>query len=125
MAASFWRNSREIAAVSRARLVFANESTVTDSVIGILIALIVTTIPLVAVAKRLNISYPVVLIVAGLFLGFVPGLPEIRLDPNLVLLIFLPPLLYWESITAPTDVMLDNAGTDRSPCNRASSSRRP
>jgi Na+/H+ antiporter len=83
---------------------------VTNSVIGILIALIVTTIPLVAVAKRLDVSYPIVLIVAGLFLGFVPGLPEIRLDPNLVLLIFLPPLLYWESITAPTDVMLDNAG---------------
>jgi Na+/H+ antiporter len=83
---------------------------VTNSAIGILIALIVTTIPLVAVAKRLNISYPIVLIVAGLFLGFVPGLPEIKLDPNLVLLIFLPPLLYWESITAPTDVMLDNAG---------------
>lgn len=82
----------------------------TDSVIGILIALIVTTIPLVAVAKRLNVSYPIVLVVAGLFLGFVPGLPAIQLDPALVLLIFLPPLLYWESISAPTDVMLANAG---------------
>lgn len=82
----------------------------TNSVIGLVIALLMTTIPLVALAKRVNISYPIVLVVAGLFLGFVPGLPKVQLDPNLVLLIFLPPLLYWESITAPTDVMLENAG---------------
>ncbi len=78
--------------------------------VGIVIALVATTIPLVALAKRVNISYPIVLVVAGLFLGFVPGLPHIALDPDIVLLIFLPPLLYWESITAPTDVMLENAG---------------
>lgn len=51
-----------------------------------------------------------VLVIAGLILGFIPGLPTIRLDPNLVLLIFLPPLLYWEAVTAPTDIMLANAG---------------
>ncbi len=82
----------------------------TDSIIFVLVALLVTIVPLVALAKRVNISYPIVLVVAGLFLGFVPGLPKIQLDPNVVLLIFLPPLLYWESITAPTDVMLENAG---------------
>ena len=80
------------------------------SEIGVLIALLATTIPLVALAKRVNISYPIVLVVAGLFLGFVPALPKIQLDPDIVLLIFLPPLLFWESITAPTDVMLENAG---------------
>jgi CPA1 family monovalent cation:H+ antiporter len=81
-----------------------------NAVIGLLIALVVTTIPLVALAKRVNISYPIVLVVGGLFLGFIPGLPDVQLDPDVVLLIFLPPLLYWESITAPTDVMLENAG---------------
>jgi CPA1 family monovalent cation:H+ antiporter len=81
-----------------------------DSAIGVLIALLVTVIPLVALAKRVNISYPIVLVVGGLVLGFVPGLPKIQLDPNIVLLVFLPPLLYWESITAPTDVMIENAG---------------
>ena len=80
------------------------------SVTGILVALVLTTIPLVALAKRVNISYPIVLVVGGLFLGFVPGLPKIQLDPDIVLVIFLPPLLYWESITAPTDVMLENLG---------------
>ena len=69
-----------------------------------------TVVPLVALAKRVNISYPIVLVVGGLFLGFVPGLPTVRLDPDVVLLIFLPPLLYWESITAPTEAMLENAG---------------
>lgn len=81
-----------------------------DSIIGLLITLLVTVVPLVALAKRVNISYPIVLVVGGLFLGFVPGLPKVQLDPNVVLLIFLPPLLYWESITAPTDAMLENAG---------------
>jgi len=80
-----------------------------NSVIGILIALLVAAIPLVALAQRINISYPIVLVLGGLALGFVPRLPHIPLDPDLVLLIFLPPLLYWESITAPTDVMAENA----------------
>jgi len=75
----------------------------------ILIGLLVVTIPLVAVAQRVNVSYPIVLVLGGLVLGFVPNLPPIQLDPNLVLLIFLPPLLYWEGVTAPTDVMLANA----------------
>jgi CPA1 family monovalent cation:H+ antiporter len=77
--------------------------------VGILVTALIVTIPLVALAKRINISYPIVLVVGGLALGFVPGLPQVSLDPDVVLLIFLPPLLYWESITAPTDVMLDNA----------------
>src|SRR5471032_1106018 len=81
-----------------------------DSPIVLMVALLVISIPLIAFGKRFNISYPVVLVIAGLILGFIPGLPTIRLDPNLVLLIFLPPLLYWEAVTAPTDVMLANSG---------------
>jgi Na+/H+ antiporter len=77
---------------------------------GLLIALLVIAVPLVALAKRVNISYPIVLVLGGLALGFVPELPKVRLDPDVVLLIFLPPLLYWEAITASTDVMLENAG---------------
>ena len=80
-----------------------------DSVIGILIALVVATIPLVALAARVGVSYPIVLVFGGLILGFVPGLPHVQLDPDVVLLVFLPPLLFWESITAPTDVMAENA----------------
>ena len=82
---------------------------VIDFQAGLLIALLALAVPLVALAKRINVPYPIALVVGGLALGFVPGLPKVQLDPNLVLLIFLPPLLYWESITAPTDVMWENA----------------
>jgi CPA1 family monovalent cation:H+ antiporter len=83
---------------------------VTETNIELLIGLLVVTIPLVALARRVHVSYPIVLVLGGLLLGFVPGLPPVQLDPNLVLLIFLPPLLYWEAITSPTDVMLANPG---------------
>ena len=63
-----------------------------------------------ALARRLNVPYPIVLVIAGLILGFIPGLPAIALDPNLVLVIFLPPLLYWEGVTAPTGVIRANYG---------------
>ena len=65
-------------------------------------------IPLIALARRANIPYPIVLVLGGLVLGFIPALPHLELDPNLVLVIFLPPLLYWEAINAPTDVMRQN-----------------
>jgi CPA1 family monovalent cation:H+ antiporter len=45
-------------------------------------------------ARRLNIPYPIVLVVAGLLLSFVPGIPRIPLNPELIFLVFLPPLLY-------------------------------
>ncbi|HEX3468320.1 MAG TPA: Na+/H+ antiporter [Candidatus Elarobacter sp.] len=82
----------------------------TETNVELLIGLMVVAFPLVALARRVHVSYPIVLVLGGLALGFVPGLPQVQLDPNLVLLIFLPPLLYWEAVTAPTDVMLANPG---------------
>jgi monovalent cation/hydrogen antiporter len=78
------------------------------TLIGLFVGLLAVSIPLVALARREHVAYPIVLVLGGLALGFVPGLPAVPLDPNLVLLIFLPPLLYWEAITAPTDVMWAN-----------------
>ena len=46
------------------------------------------------IARRIQIPYPIVLVVAGLAISFVPGLPRISLDPNVVFLVILPPLLY-------------------------------
>ena len=46
------------------------------------------------VAQKLRLPYPIVLVVAGTLLGFVPGIPSIKLDPNLVFFVVLPPLLY-------------------------------
>ncbi|MBS1880281.1 MAG: Na+/H+ antiporter [Actinobacteria bacterium] len=57
-------------------------------------ALLVSVAVLNAVANWLQVPYPIVLVVGGLGLGLVPGIPHVELDPDLVLLIFLPPLLY-------------------------------
>jgi NhaP-type Na+/H+ or K+/H+ antiporter len=51
------------------------------------------------VAPRLRIAAPLFLLLLGLALGFVPQLREIELAPDAVLLLFLPVLLFWESLT--------------------------
>src|SRR5262249_33998974 len=47
-----------------------------------------------AIARRFEKPYPIALVIAGLFLGFVRGIPTITLDPEVIFLIVLPPLLY-------------------------------
>jgi len=49
---------------------------------------------LALVARKLRIAYPIFLALAGLLLGFLPWVPSIPIDPNLVFLIILPPILY-------------------------------
>src|ERR1044071_3580195 len=46
------------------------------------------------VARKLTIPYPILFVIGGLFTALVPKLPKVRLDPELVFLFFLPPLLY-------------------------------
>ena len=50
-------------------------------------------------APRLRLALPLVLVVFGLLLGFVPALREVQLPPETVLLLFLPVMLFWESLT--------------------------
>ncbi len=47
-----------------------------------------------ALARKLAIPYPIVLVVGGLLLSFIPGIPKVTLDPDLVFFVILPPLLY-------------------------------
>ena len=47
-----------------------------------------------ALARKLKLPYPIVLVIAGLVLSFIPGIPHISLNPDVVFLVFLPPLLY-------------------------------
>jgi monovalent cation/hydrogen antiporter len=56
--------------------------------------LLVAVAALAVAAKLVRVPYPILLTIGGLAIGFVPGVPEIELDPDLVLLVFLPPLLY-------------------------------
>jgi monovalent cation/hydrogen antiporter len=60
----------------------------------VLAALFVAVAGLNAIARWLSVPYPIPLVLGGLVLGLVPGMPEIELDPDLVLVVFLPPLLY-------------------------------
>ncbi len=61
--------------------------------IEFLLALLVAIALLAQIARRLEIPYPIVLVLGGLAIGFVPGLPTVELDPEVVFLVFLPPLL--------------------------------
>jgi CPA1 family monovalent cation:H+ antiporter len=45
-------------------------------------------------ARRLRVPYPILLVIAGLILSFLPGMPRVDLNPDVVFLVFLPPLLY-------------------------------
>jgi CPA1 family monovalent cation:H+ antiporter len=47
-----------------------------------------------ALARKLQTPYPIVLVIAGLLLSFVPGIPKVSLNPDVVFLVVLPPLLY-------------------------------
>jgi monovalent cation/hydrogen antiporter len=60
----------------------------------VLLGLLAAVAALMALAPTLRIPYPILLVVGGLALGFIPGVPELTLPPDLVLVGVLPPLLY-------------------------------
>jgi monovalent cation/hydrogen antiporter len=60
----------------------------------VLLALLVALATLLVLAPMLRTPYPILLVLGGLALGFVPGIPQISLPPDLVLVAILPPLLY-------------------------------
>jgi monovalent cation/hydrogen antiporter len=66
--------------------------------IEIILGLLLAVAALATLATRLKIPYPILLVLGGSALGFVPGLPQVELDPELVFLLFLPPLLYVSAI---------------------------
>jgi len=59
-------------------------------ILGLAVAIPVLSI----IAGLLKIPYPIVLVLGAIPLGYLPGVPEVQLDPDLVLVLFLPPLLY-------------------------------
>src|SRR5690348_7927871 len=60
----------------------------------VLLLLLLFVAGFAALAQRLKVPYPIVLVIAGLLLGFMPGIPRVSLDPELIFLVVLPPLLY-------------------------------
>jgi Na+/H+ antiporter len=62
--------------------------------IEFLIAVLFAAAVLVRLADSIGIPYPIVLVIGGVAIGFVPGLPDIELAPEAIFLLFLPPLLH-------------------------------
>ena len=60
----------------------------------LLVAMLLAMVTLTAVSRRLLVPYPIVLVLGGLVLGLLPGVPDLQLDPGLVFLVFLPPILW-------------------------------
>jgi CPA1 family monovalent cation:H+ antiporter len=60
----------------------------------LVLSLLFTISMLAILSSKVKVSYPIFLVIAGLAISLIPGLPEIRVEPDFVFLIFLPPLLY-------------------------------
>ncbi|MHA4845967.1 Na+/H+ antiporter [Flavitalea antarctica] len=65
----------------------------TDNIVFFLV-IAVLIIAMVMIAEKLKIAYPILLVVAGLIISIIPGMPVINIDPDLIFFIFLPPLLF-------------------------------
>ena len=66
--------------------------------IDLVVCLLIVLVTLVTIARRLRVSHPIILVIGGLLLALCPGLPDVRLEPDIVFLVFLPPLLYWDAL---------------------------
>jgi len=60
----------------------------------VFLLLLLFVVVFAALARKIQVPYPIVLVVAGLILSFIPGIPHISLSPDVIFLIVLPPLLY-------------------------------
>ena len=63
-----------------------------------ILILLVAVAVLATLANKIKVPYPILLVLGGLVLGFVPGLPRAELEPDMMFLLFLPPLLYVSAI---------------------------
>ena len=75
----------------------------------VLVGLLAAAAALLALAELIRIPYPIPLVLGGLVLGFVPGMPRIELPPDIVLVAVLPPLLYGAAFFSPLRELRTNA----------------
>jgi CPA1 family monovalent cation:H+ antiporter len=65
-----------------------------SATITIILLLLVVIVVVTSFASRIRLPYAILLVLVGILLGFIPGLPRVRVEPDLILLLFLPPLVY-------------------------------
>ena len=76
----------------------------------LILGLLAAAAALAALARRLIIPYPVVLVIGGAVLAAVPGVPTITVRPDVVFLVFLPPLLYWGAVSTSSAELRHSVG---------------
>lgn len=69
------------------------------TILPFMLAMIAAIVLINMLAAKLKIAYPILLVVAGLLVSFIPGLPMLSINPDLIFFIFLPPLLFEASWT--------------------------
>src|SRR2546422_7316170 len=74
------------------------------------LALLIAVAGLVTIARWVGIAYPIFLVIGGLVLGLVPGTPRVEIDPDLIFLFVLPPLLYVAAFFTPLGNLRANLG---------------
>lgn len=62
--------------------------------IALVIILLAVITALAEITEKIKIPYPILLVLAGIAIGLFPGLPDIHMDPEIIFLVFLPPILY-------------------------------
>ncbi|MFT4031072.1 MAG: Na+/H+ antiporter [Siphonobacter sp.] len=61
---------------------------------SIILFLVAVMVGLSALADKIKLPYPILMVIAGIAVGFLPYIPKIELDPEVIFLLFLPPMLY-------------------------------
>jgi len=77
----------------------------------LILGLLIAVAALVTLARRLDLAYPIFLVIGGLALGLLPHVPRVELDPEVIFLIVLPPLLYIAAFYTPLTSLRANLFT--------------
>jgi Na+/H+ antiporter len=77
--------------------------------IELVLSLFVVIVALAYLARRVGVAYPILLVAGGLVVGFAPGFPPIELEPDVVFLLLLPPILFGAAFTTPIRDIKANA----------------
>ncbi len=75
-----------------------------------ILALLIAVAALVTIARRLGIAYPIFLLIGGLALGLIPGIPRLEISPDVIFLVVLPPILYAAAYFTPVRSLRANLG---------------